>query len=286
MTHQESHADGACACARPQLVVTVNGAFPYQAVPVTADEAPSCSSCSGAYHGSWRLGQAVGLHDPHLRGQPKKNGEPCRWDTLREPCRVHPTPEALKRQEEHRLAEQERKRQADLERQRDTEERRRNLIEILSVVCPHCSASAATLCSTPKGLTTRSLHRARRQLAGVPGPRDYVIEASDFCTQRVDEPPLDADPRAVLGDPLHDQTEAATQRRNAEEREAAGREMAAARRKLWLSTADRTAEITARPCPTCGAEAAEPCRDAIGKRRKIFHIERADAAMPVQTVSG
>ncbi|MGI5405201.1 zinc finger domain-containing protein [Streptomyces chartreusis] len=273
-------------CSRPLLVVTVDGGFQYEAVPVAVQESPSCSGCSGVYHGSWRLGQAVGLDSPYLCGQPKKNGHPCRWNTVRDPCPVHPTPQALKRQQEQQQAEEERRRQAELDRQQDTEVRRRNLIAILSVVCPHCHVPAASLCRSPKGSTVRGLHSARRQLAGVGHPREYVVEARSIYTHRVEEPPLDADPRTVLGDPLHDRTGAATRRRNAELHEAARQEMAAARRKLWLAGDDRTREVMAQPCPDCGAKAASPCTNAAGMRRKDYHAERVDAAMAAQDTDG
>lgn len=282
MTYQESQDDGSCACSRPLLVVTVDGGFAYEAVPVAVEESPSCSGCSGTYHGPWRLGRAVGLDQPYLCGQPKKNGHPCRWNTLQEPCRAHPTPEALKRQQEQQEAEQRRRREAEAGRQRATAERRRNLIAILSVVCPHCHVPAASLCRSPKGATVRGLHRARRDLAGVSHPRDYVVEASNLYTQRVDEPPLDADPRTVLDDPLHDRTETATQRRNAELHEAAQEETAAARRKLWLTAEDRTAAIMTQQCAACGAEAALACGDVAGKRRRHFHPLRIDAAMAAE----
>jgi hypothetical protein len=106
----------------------------------------------------------------------------------------------------------------------------------------------------------------------------FVIEASSLYTQRVAEPPLDGDPRVFLADPLTDRTEEATRRFCAEEREAAERKMAAARRSVWLASGEREAAIRAQPCPVCEVVPPAAC-DQCGRPRKQFHVERIDAAM-------
>ncbi|MFF8595227.1 hypothetical protein ACF061_28050 [Streptomyces sp. NPDC015220] len=242
------------------------------------DAAPQCDGCGEPYMGSWRLGQAVGLNNPHVCGLPKRNGFPCGWNTASEPCPYHPTPEALQREQEHQEAEQERRRQAEEQRRDATERLRMNLIKILSVRCPHCSAPAASLCNTPRGLATRTLHKARRSLAAVSEPRSFVLEATNFYTPTVPEPPLDADLRSLLNDPLEDCTEEATQRYDREQQEAAAQKMAAAQRTVWLACEDRTALITAQPCSVCGAEPSDEC-DQHGWPRGQFHTVRIDAAM-------
>ncbi|MGW0885304.1 zinc finger domain-containing protein [Streptomyces sp. NPDC002671] len=237
-----------------------------------------CTRCSAPIHGSWRLGRTLDLTNPNLCGQPRKDGEPCRWDTSREPCRAHPSPEALKRRQAEEQAAQERRKRAEEERRHETERRRRNIIMILSVRCPHCTAPAGRLCQSPKGDTVRSLHQARRKLAGVDGPKAFAIEAANFYTPTVPEPPLDGDLRELLGDPLEDHTEQATRRYLAEQQHTAARKMLAARREMWLAEADRTAEITAQPCPTCNAEQSTPC-ERTARWHNPFHEARVDIAM-------
>lgn len=271
---EKASEDGACGCARP--MVTVDG-YRFEVVPVKPD-ATCCTRCAAPLHGSWRLGRALDLTNPNQCGQPRKDGEPCRWDTSREPCRAHPSPEALKRQQAEEQAAQERRERAEAERRDETAKRRRNIITILSVRCPHCSAPAGFLCKSPKGDSVRNLHQARRKLAGVDSPKAFVIEATSFYTPAVPEPPLDCNPRKLLGNPLEDRTEQATRRYLAEQQHTAERKMLAARRDVWLAQADRTAEITGHPCPTCDAAPSTPCRRTV-PWRSPFHDARVDIAM-------
>lgn len=257
--------------------MTVKG-FVYELVPISPDHVPSCSGCGDPYHGPWRLGQALERYVSYLCGQPKQNGEPCRWDTRSEPCMAHPTPEQLERQRTEERAAQERRRQAEEDRQHETEQRRQGLIQILSVRCPQCSAPAASLCRAPKSGTVRTLHHARRKLAGTNEPKTFVIEATNCYTPRVAEPPLDMDPRALLDHPLEDRTAEATRRYHEAEQQAADWKMAAARRAVWLAAEDRTLLIRAQACPTCCAVPDAPC-DRQGRFRNRFHDERTDAAM-------
>ncbi|WP_245236019.1 zinc finger domain-containing protein [Streptomyces durhamensis] len=256
--------------------------YRFVAVPVKPDATPHCAGCGEPFLGSWRLEQAVGLNNPYICGQPKKDGSPCGWNTTQEVCPYHPTPDALQREHERKQAEQERRRQAEEERQQESELRRLDLIQILSVRCPHCSASAAALCCGPKGGVVRTLHKARRQLAGVSGPKSFVIEATNQYTRTVDEPPLDADLRSLLSDPLKDRTKEASARYYLEEQGAAERKVAAAQRALWLAGGDRADLVRAQPCPTCHAGPPTAC-DQRGWRHGQFHTERIDAAMTMAT---
>ncbi|MEU9246945.1 hypothetical protein [Streptomyces sp. NPDC048385] len=277
MTINDSCHGDACVCAKPQPTVTVSG-FRFTVVPVKADDTPQCTGCGELFLGPWRLGQAVGLSNPYVCGLPKRDGSPCGWNTSQEPCPYHPTPEALQREEERKQAEQERRLQAEKKRRQASERLRQNVVQILSVRCPHCSAPSASLCTAPKGGVVRTLHLARRKLAGVSGPASFVLEATDLYTPAVDEPPLDADLRALLNDPLEDCTEEATRRYYCEEQEAAERKMAAAQRAMWLAGGNREDLIRQQPCPACDAEPPAVC-DQRGWPRGQFHTERIDAAM-------
>ncbi|MFZ3562771.1 MULTISPECIES: zinc finger domain-containing protein [unclassified Streptomyces] len=259
------------------MTVTVSG-YRYEVVPVETGSVPQCTGCGAAPTGPWRIGRALDLTDPDRCGQPKKDGSPCGWIITREPCRVHRSPEELRYEEERRQAEEARRVKAEEQRRADTAARRENLIEMLSVTCPHCSAPAATLCRMPKGHSTRALHRARRQLAGVDGPKDYVVEATSWFTPRVAEPPLNDDPRTVLNHPLQDRTEQARERYATEQRAAAQHKMDEAHRTMWMAEAGNEDRVRARTCPRCGATAQERCVQP-GRPHRKFHPERVDDAM-------
>ncbi|MFD4481595.1 hypothetical protein ACFWPU_36550 [Streptomyces sp. NPDC058471] len=256
----------------------------YQAIPVDADEEPLCDGCSAPLQAPWRIGRALDLRNPHLCGQPKKSGEPCRWDITREPCRVHLSHEDQERERMRQEAEAERRKELEEQRQRQTEERRLGLISILSVACPHCLAPAAALCRSRRGSVTRPLHRARRQLAGVPGPKEFVIEATSFHRLRVPEPPLDGDLRALLDDPLLDRTAQTEQRFAAEQHEAAQRKMDEAQRDLWLAADSREDVVRAQPCPACDAAPGAACQQFGKPFRRRWHAERIDAAMACSAI--
>ncbi len=254
------------------------GVHYYEAVPVTVEEAPTCQTCSVSYTGPWKLGRAVNLRNPHQCGQPKKDGTPCGWIITNSPCAVHLTPEDLERERKRQEEAAERARVAEHERQAQTEVRRANLITILSVTCPHCSVPAGELCQNPQGAIVRPLHQARRKLAGVLEPKEFVIEARNFYTPKVEEPPLDGDVRALLGDPLKDRTTEASARFAVEEREAAEAKVQKAHRQLWLASACRDQTVAEVPCPLCGATACSPCV-VEGKELKRPHPQRVDEAM-------
>jgi hypothetical protein len=115
----------------------------------------------------------------------------------------------------------------------------------------------------------------------VDGPNTFVIEATNNYTPTVPEPPLDADPRKLLNEPLEDRTQEATLRYQREQQQEAEKKMAKARRGVWLAAEDRRHLIAAQPCPTCHAELAEPC-DRLGRFRNRFHDARIDAAMDAE----
>ncbi|MET9535743.1 hypothetical protein ABZY02_35200 [Streptomyces sp. NPDC006649] len=271
-------ASGAsCECSSPKLVVEVGGHH-YHAVPVDPREAPACRCCSAPYTGPWKVGQAVNMNNPYRCGQPKKDGSPCGWIITTSPCAVHLTPEDLERERLHQEREEERASAAEVQRNENTEVRRRNIIAILSVTCPHCSVPAGELCRNPQGVLVRVFHRARRLLAGVSGPKDFVIEATSPYHMVVTQPPLDADLRELLGDPLEDRTAEATVRFVAEVEEAAERKLQKARRELWLASAPRDQEVTAVACTVCGVPEGVACVRE-GKLVKRAHPERIDHAM-------
>ncbi|EPH46634.1 hypothetical protein STRAU_0298 [Streptomyces aurantiacus JA 4570] len=191
----------------------------------------------------------------------------------------------MQREHERQQVAEERKRVAEEERQRETGDRRLNLIGILSVACPHCMVPAAALCQSPQGLVVRPLHRARRQLAGVHWPKEFVVEATNIYTLRVAQPPLDADPREILGDPLEDRTPQAEQRYALEQQEEARRKLHEAQRSLWLASSPREDAISAQPCPVCHVRPQTACVHD-GKRRKRPHVERVDAAMACEPRAG
>jgi hypothetical protein len=215
-----------CGCKKPRAHVVIDG-HPYTVVPVDPDDAPTCQGCSKTYLGPWRAGQAL-TSNPDLCGHPRKSGGPCGWRILDEPCPYHLTPQ---QKEEARIAAQERKaREAAAAEQRRVEanlraeQNRQQLVLVFSVACPHCSAPAGTVCTTPKGNRQRDIHLRRRHLAGVRRPKQLLLyERSVWLTDPTPEPPaLDGDLRALLGDPLHDRTAQAMVRYEADlaEREA------------------------------------------------------------------
>ncbi|MFF1690770.1 hypothetical protein [Streptomyces sp. NPDC058254] len=267
-----------CACAKPRPIVSVGG-HRYWVIPVEAEEPPTCADCSAPFLDPWKVGRAVDLHNPYHCGMPKKNGEPCQWDVSREPCRVHLSPEELQRIEEHKEAEAERKRQAEERRQQESVQRGLDLIEILTVTCPHCSAPAAALCRSPQGVVGRALHRARLQLAGVDGPKEFVLEAPRYPARPTRPPSVHADPREVLGDPLVDRTAEAQPRYAAELEEAAQRKVDDAKRALWLAEGSREEIILAQACSDCGAEPGAACSRAGRGWGTRAHAKRIDAAM-------
>ncbi|MFI9781737.1 hypothetical protein ACIHCV_45400 [Streptomyces sp. NPDC051956] len=222
------------------------------------------------------------LNRPDLCGQPKtKTGEPCGWVITNEPCPIHLTPEEQRRQDERREAEEARRRKAEEDRQIKTGERREGLIAILSVACPHytCTAPAGSLCRKPNGRPTRPIHLARRQLAGVDGLKEYVVEATNFFTTNVPAPSLDDSPRTVLEDPLEDRTAAARERYAAEQRAAAQHKLDQARRAGWIADAANESRVGSLPCPRCEVAAQERCEKSGGWPRGGFHAERIDTAM-------
>ncbi|MFF1399369.1 hypothetical protein ACFVZD_36925 [Streptomyces sp. NPDC058287] len=209
---------------------------------------------------------------------PKKNDEPCQWDIRREPCRVHLSPEELHRIEVHKEAEAERERQAEKQRQQEAVQRRLDLIRILTVTCPRCSAPAAALCRSSQGGVGRLLHRARLQLAGVDGPKEFVLGATSYRS-RAPQPSVHADPREVLGDPLVDRTAEAQPRYAAELEEATQRKVHDAKRALWLAEGSREEVILAQACSDCGAEPGADCSRPGRRWGTRAHAERIDAAM-------
>lgn len=264
-------------------MVEVDG-FLYEAVPVTTDHMPRCAHCAAPYQGSWRFGQAVHLDDPRLCGQPKKNGLPCQWDITREPCRAHLSPQEREHQRAREAAEAERRKEEEQRRQRANAERRENLIEILSVACPHCDSAAAALCRRPKGVPVRPLHQARRALAGILWPKEFVLEEYSFPSGRkAPDPPLDGDPREILDHPLPDKTAQAEPRYAREQQEAAEGKLRRARRELWLASAPRKDAVSAQMCPACGAAPHTPCTPHGRGRGWQPHTERVDAAMKADT---
>ncbi|MFE9574565.1 hypothetical protein ACFYMW_39680 [Streptomyces sp. NPDC006692] len=266
-----------CACATPHLTVTVNNVT-YRAAPIEVDEAPCCDACGRHWMGPSRIvgprsGQAFGRC-----GQPKSNGQPCGWVISQEPCPYHRTPEQQRLEDERQERAKQERRDAELRRQEETVERRLGLIAILSVECPHCSSPAATLC-VAAGKPTRNLHRARRQLAGWTGPKEYVVEATNWFTSRVPEPDLAADPRTVLGNPLEDQTAQARERYLDEERATAQKKIHDAQRAVWLADGDNRESVLTIPCPMCEAESQVPCHKRGGWPRTGLHDARIDAAI-------
>lgn len=109
-------------------------------------------------------------------------------------------------------------------------------------------------------------------------PKEFVVEATNSYTLRVPQPPLDADPRDILGDPLEDRTTQAEQRYAAQQQEEARRKLHEVQRSLWLASSPREDAISAQPCPACHAQPQTACTHD-GKRRKHPHVERVDAAM-------
>ncbi|MGW1785552.1 zinc finger domain-containing protein [Streptomyces sp. NPDC002143] len=159
-------------------------------------------------------------------------------------------------------------------------QRRENLIEILSVACPHCGAATAALCSSPKGVPVRALHQARRALAGVFLPKEFVLEEYSFHSGgKAPHPPLDGNPREILGHVLPDKTAQAEPRHAQEQQEAAERKLLRARRELWLASAPRKDAVSAQTCPACGTTPHTPCIPSGRGRSQQPHAERVDAAM-------
>ncbi len=269
----------ACACTYPAPIVLV-GSYYYNAVPVSPSEAPTCQNCSERFTGPWKLGQAVGLDNPYICGQPKKNGTPCGWVITTSPCAVHLSPEELERERVRQEEQAQRDREAEQARQDRTLVRRQNLVLIFSVECRHCSAPAGELCRNPRGAKIRPIHQARRRLAGVHEPKEFVIEARDHSwpLQRVDEPPLDGSLRLLLDDPLEDRTAEASEWLQAEEEEEAQQKLHKAQRDLWLLSEPREQAVAAVPCRLCGAPAETPCAGK-GKFGRKPHTERVDDAM-------
>ncbi|MGW8685492.1 zinc finger domain-containing protein [Streptomyces sp. NPDC055817] len=179
--------------------------------------------------------------------------------------------------EECKEAEAERERQAEKRRQQEAVQRRLDLIRILTVACPHCSAPAAALCRSARGVG-RLLHRARRQLAGVDGPKEFVLEATSYRSG-ASQPSVHADLREVLGDPLVDRTAEAQPRYAAGLEAEAQRKVHDAKRALWLAEGSREEIILAQACSDCGAEPGAACSRAGRGWGTRAHAERIDAAM-------
>ncbi|WP_455755037.1 zinc finger domain-containing protein [Streptomyces lydicus] len=194
------------------------------------------------------------------------------------------SPQEREQQRAREAAEAERRKEEEQRRQRANAERRENLIEILSVACPHCDAAAAALCRSPKGVPVRPLHQARRALAGILRPKEFVLEDYSLHSGRkAPDPPLDGDPREILDHRLPDKTAQAEPRYAREQQQAAERKLRRARRELWLASAPRKDAVSAQRCPACGAAPHTPCT-AHGRGRSWQpHTERVGAAMKADT---
>ncbi|MFD3728787.1 hypothetical protein [Streptomyces sp. NPDC058671] len=224
------------------------------------------------------MGRAVEWHNTDLCGHPKKDGTPCGWVVAESRCPFHLTPEEkeaerLRKEEE---AERERVRVAE-----DRAERRRGLIDILSVSCPHCEAPAAELCMNPTGKLQRGFHKARRQLADCDWPKEYELQSYAYDRPKEVPPPLDGDLRKVLDDPLTDRTaemNAAYVKRKEADSE---RKLQELRRAAWLAAEPRDETVAAVSCPQCAAVPQAPCTGSVRKYRQV-HLQRVDVAMAAE----
>ncbi|MFG2918103.1 hypothetical protein ACGF0D_35115 [Kitasatospora sp. NPDC048298] len=276
-------------CAKPRLTVRING-YDYRVDPVEPEELPACTTCGAVHDGPWRVGAALSA-GPGLCGRPKKDGTPCRWRTDEEPCPNHLTPEQEEQARVERAAKEERQRKEQaqrlIKREETAERNRQHLALMFSVACPHCSAPVAEVCRAPRGVAQRAIHADRRRLAGVSWPKEFVLyeRESYFDGRRGSSaqvplpppPPLDADLRELLADPLEDWTAQASAELAEEHRVAAERKAAKLRRSLWRLTND----VTIVSCPVCEAERGHACATTLGKPRN-GHDERVDLAMAGQ----
>lgn len=217
----------------------------------------------------------MGWRNPHLCGQPKKDGSPCGWVVTESPCPFHLTPEeeAAARRREEEAAEKRRVRLAE-----DRAAHRAGLVRILSVTCPHCGVRAATLCRNPQGRPQRGLHKARRRLADCDFPKDFALESYVHGRPPAVPPPLDSDPRAVLDDPLVDRTDEMSRAYQERQRAEAAHRLRAAQRTAWLAAAPRDEAVEAVSCPECSAARGSPCT-GWARRFSRAHTGRVDVAM-------
>jgi hypothetical protein len=275
--------DGVC-CAKPRLTVRING-YEYTVERVEPEDLPACASCATIHDGPWRVGPVIAAR-PGLCGRPTKKGTPCKWRLDESECPNHLTPEQeeqarLEREEKERLRQQaEEERQ--VKRAEAAELNRQFLALIFSVACPRCAARAAEVCVSGQGKAQRGIHALRRRLAGVTGPKEFVLfEKYSYYDPRKGlvfpavpaPPPLDADLRQVLADPLEDWTERASAEWAEEQRLAAEKKALRLQRDLWRLSND----VTCVDCPVCDVVQGQACVG--GGAARNGHDERVDAAM-------
>ncbi|MFF6794322.1 hypothetical protein ACFY9C_35230 [Streptomyces filamentosus] len=250
----------------------------YAAIPINPDSFPKCTCCGSAFAKPWKMGRAVEWRNPDLCGHPKKNGAPCGWVVTDSPCPYHLTPEQKKAEQDRKEEEERRERERIA---KDRAERREELIEILSVSCPHCSTPTAKLCVDPKGKFQRAFHKARRQLADCDWVKEYELQSYMYGRLKEDPPPLNGDPREVLDDPLTDRTAQMTAAYLKRRQEEAERKLQELRRAAWLAAEPRDEAVAAVACPQCEAVPQTQCRGGIRKFKRA-HSQRVDAAMAAE----
>ncbi|MEU9298507.1 hypothetical protein [Streptomyces sp. NPDC048266] len=266
-----------CACVTPKLVIEVDG-YLYAAIPMTPNSFPTCTCCGSAFTKPWKMGRTVEWRNPDLCGHPKKDGSPCGWVVTDSPCPYHLTPEEKKAEQDRK---EERERQERERIVKDRAERREELIEILSVSCPHCSAQSAELCADPKGKTQRAFHKARRQLADCNWVKEYTLQSYTYGRLEEDPPSLNGDPREMLDDPLTDRTAQMTAAHLKRRRKEAERKLQELLRAAWLAAEPRDEAVAAVACAQCGAAPQTQCGGGLRKFKRA-HSQRVDAAMAAE----